>query len=76
MHPSDDDQQINYRWPKYLYSKKANSKHVLSKYIRIETLLFNIVANMYRYENLKINISIPTLKINQYYTYDIPTIYS
>ena len=29
---------------------------------------------MYRYENLKINIYIPTLKINQYCTYDISKI--
>ena len=50
MHTSDDDQQINYRWPtKYLHLQRAKSQHVLSKYIRIETLLFTIAANMYLY---------------------------
>ena len=49
MRASDSDQQINYKWPKYLYLKKANSQHVLRKYIRLETLSFHIAANMYLY---------------------------
>ena len=31
----------------YLYLKKSNSQYVLNKYIRKETLLFKIAANVY-----------------------------